>query len=212
MDTHDIVLRIRNAPSLDLWTRNPAGGSDYWNGDERNIINSIPSSWQRAATALHSEDTEGKVAWIEIRAEFDKHVNEQYAENETLQFMDPQRDVFRLLGPLERPQLLGPWKPEVKQIVQPTSIPSCRESSDQKTPDTWPYKQYSMIPEPKPRLDIKYKQYQLDEFYCDPERIQRRNHTPFNPASRELSKALERQRLRSLNSSDSAESKSEDSE
>lgn len=220
MDTQDIVLAICNAPSLGSWTRNPAGGSDYWNGNDpsiRTVINSIPASWQRVATALHSKDAEGKVAWIEIRrqrgpkgkmrrqegamreivvkvtprAECNEYVDKQYAENETLQAMDTQRDqgFFPLLGPLERPQLYGPWKPKVKQIVGPTSIPGCRESSLPKAPGTWPYKQCSMVPEPKPRLDLKYKQYQLDEFCCDPERVQRRKYTPSDSRSRALSKA-----------------------
>lgn len=152
---------------------------------------------------------EGKVAWIEIcrwggvrskmrrqeeafreivvkvtsRAEFDEYVDRQYAEDEALQAMDPRRDqgLFPLLDPLERPNPYGRWKPEIKQVERPTSIPCCRKSLLPKTPGTWPHKQCSMISEPKPRLDLKYKQYQLDEFYCDPERAQRRKHTPSNP-------------------------------
>lgn len=108
---------------------------------------------------------------VTLRAEFDEYVERQYAENEALQAMDHHRDqgLFPLLGPLERPKPYGPWKPEIKQTIRPTSIPSDRD------------KQCFMIPEPKPRLDLKYKQYGLDEFYCDPERIQRRKYTPTKP-------------------------------
>lgn len=69
MDTHEIVLALRNTPSLSLWMENPTGGSDYWNGDRpriRTVINGIPTSWQRVATTMKSKDAGGKVAWIEI--------------------------------------------------------------------------------------------------------------------------------------------------
>ncbi|KAG9527208.1 hypothetical protein KCU93_g5368, partial [Aureobasidium melanogenum] len=121
MDTHDILLAIRNAPSLGMWVKNPAGGSDYQNGDDssiRTVVNSIPASWQRVAATKYSKDAERKVVWIEIRrqggpkgkmrwfegamrevvvkvtsrAAFDEYVNQQYAGSALLQAKDPNRD------------------------------------------------------------------------------------------------------------------------
>ncbi|KAI5208092.1 hypothetical protein E4T38_03119 [Aureobasidium subglaciale] len=99
------------------------GGGDL---SARTVINSVPTQWWREAVTCQS-GREKLVAWIEFDnvvkvttcEDFDEYVDVQYSQSSALRAMDPNRqlDVYKVLGPLDRPKAERFWKPKGADIV-----------------------------------------------------------------------------------------------
>ncbi|KAI5242884.1 hypothetical protein E4T43_04543 [Aureobasidium subglaciale] len=136
--------RIRTRPSRCLWVKNVDGGSDFWTGGDdlsvRTVINSVPTQWWREAS--HGLNF-GNVVKVTTRGDFDEHVDAQYSQSLELRAMDLSRqlDVYKVLGPLDRPKAEGFWKPKGADIV--AIRPRARDIS---THTQWPYWDRTLLP------------------------------------------------------------------
>ncbi|KAI5275144.1 hypothetical protein E4T47_01853 [Aureobasidium subglaciale] len=155
----EALLRIRTRPSRCLWVKNVDGGPDFWTGGDdlsvRTVINSVPTQWWREAVTCRSGGEE-LIAWIEFdnvvkvttREDFDEYVDAQYSQSLELRAMDLSRqlDVYKVLGPLDRPKAEGFWKPNGADIV--AIRPRAR---DIPTHIQWPYWDRTLLSRPRRR-------------------------------------------------------------